>query len=168
VLGTSTIGSCTYLLRDEHAFEKLRHASLEHLPATVGGVHVLTAACVALSSTVTAFAGARLSKKLSARTMKMLVASFMLFTVPSVPLREYVKKLTHIDALTTEDDNDENVSLHERAIRPFTIGIFSGFTSGLLGIGGGMIIVPALCLFTNLDYQVALGTSLAGLYLFCC
>ena len=40
------------------------------------------------------------------------------------------------------------------------IGIVSGTLSGLLGIGGGIIIVPALILCSGLDPEVARGTSL--------
>jgi uncharacterized membrane protein YfcA len=79
---------------------------------------------------------------------------------------------------------DEN----ERRFRSFSIGIFSGFLAGnvflivtivaiedslffifsslllgLLGVGGGAIVVPALSLFTDLSYPVALGTSLAAM-----
>ena len=48
------------------------------------------------------------------------------------------------------------------------IGLFAGFTAGLLGIGGGLVTVPALlCVFKNMgfsegyDIHVAVGTSLA-------
>jgi uncharacterized membrane protein YfcA len=40
------------------------------------------------------------------------------------------------------------------------IGIGTGFLSGLLGIGGGFLIVPALRKFTTLDMQRAVATSL--------
>ena len=45
---------------------------------------------------------------------------------------------------------------------PLTIGLFFGTLAGVLGIGGGAITVPALNLFTGLDHQACLGTSLAG------
>ena len=40
------------------------------------------------------------------------------------------------------------------------IGVGTGFLSGLLGIGGGFLIVPALRKFTTLDMQHAVATSL--------
>lgn len=41
------------------------------------------------------------------------------------------------------------------------IGILAGIASGFVGIGGGLIIVPALIYFLGLDQHTAQGTSLA-------
>jgi len=41
------------------------------------------------------------------------------------------------------------------------IGICAGIASGFVGIGGGLIIVPALVYFLGLDQHTAQGTSLA-------
>lgn len=41
------------------------------------------------------------------------------------------------------------------------IGVVSGITSGLLGVGGGIIMVPAMTLLAKLPIKVAVGTSLA-------
>ena len=40
------------------------------------------------------------------------------------------------------------------------IGLTAGVLSGLLGIGGGLVMVPAMVLVTGLDQHVAEGTSL--------
>ncbi len=42
----------------------------------------------------------------------------------------------------------------------FVIGIIAGFFSGLIGIGGGIIIVPALVYFLGLTQHQSQGTSL--------
>jgi len=47
----------------------------------------------------------------------------------------------------------------------FIIGLTAGILSGMFGIGGGIVIVPALLLFFHLDQTVANGTSLAALLL---
>jgi len=40
------------------------------------------------------------------------------------------------------------------------IGLAAGFLSGLLGIGGGVLMVPAMVLILGFDQHVAQGTSL--------
>lgn len=41
------------------------------------------------------------------------------------------------------------------------IGVISGITSGMFGVGGGIIIVPALTYFLDIPIKTAIGTSLA-------
>jgi uncharacterized membrane protein YfcA len=43
------------------------------------------------------------------------------------------------------------------------LGLAAGVLSGLVGIGGGVIIVPALVYFFGMDQKTAQGTSLAVL-----
>ena len=45
------------------------------------------------------------------------------------------------------------------------IGLGAGVLSGLFGIGGGIVIVPALIYFLKMPPQQAAGTSLAALVL---
>lgn len=45
------------------------------------------------------------------------------------------------------------------------IGTFAGLLSGLFGIGGGVVIVPALILIARMAPEMATGTSLASLLL---
>lgn len=47
----------------------------------------------------------------------------------------------------------------------FGVGILAGLASGLFGIGGGLVIVPALMAFLNFDQKLATGTSLGALLL---
>lgn len=46
-----------------------------------------------------------------------------------------------------------------------TIGLGAGILSGLFGIGGGVVIVPALLLIAKFDPKTATGTSLGALLL---
>jgi len=41
------------------------------------------------------------------------------------------------------------------------IGLFAGFLSGMIGIGGGIVIVPALVYLVGMTQRSAQGTSLA-------
>ncbi len=47
------------------------------------------------------------------------------------------------------------------ALRALLVGLVVGFLTGLLGVGGGFITVPALVLFVRLPIGRAIGTSLA-------
>ena len=46
-----------------------------------------------------------------------------------------------------------------------TIGLAAGVLAGLFGIGGGLVIVPALVLLAKFPAKLALGTSLGALLL---
>jgi uncharacterized protein len=45
------------------------------------------------------------------------------------------------------------------------IGVVAGILSGLFGIGGGLLIVPALVVLAQFHLKLALGTSLGALVL---
>jgi uncharacterized membrane protein YfcA len=45
------------------------------------------------------------------------------------------------------------------------VGLAAGVLSGLFGIGGGILIVPALVFFAHFSTKLALGTSLGALLL---
>lgn len=53
----------------------------------------------------------------------------------------------------------------EFIIGVLVIGLIAGFMSSLVGIGGGIIIVPALALLFGMSQKMAQGTSLAMLSL---
>lgn len=50
----------------------------------------------------------------------------------------------------------------ERVKKAIVIGIVAGFLSGLFGVGGGILIVPALVLLAGYEQRLAHGTSLAS------
>lgn len=47
------------------------------------------------------------------------------------------------------------------AVLLVAIGLFAGVFSGMIGLGGGLVIVPALIFLLHLDQHTAQGTSLA-------
>ena len=48
----------------------------------------------------------------------------------------------------------------EQIVILLLIGLAAGFMSSMVGIGGGLVIVPALVLFYGMDQKLAQGTSL--------
>jgi uncharacterized membrane protein YfcA len=53
----------------------------------------------------------------------------------------------------------------EQVVMLLAIGIVAGFMSSMVGIGGGLVIVPALVLLYGMDQKMAQGTSLLMLAL---
>jgi uncharacterized membrane protein YfcA len=53
-------------------------------------------------------------------------------------------------------------SAGSRLARAAAVGLVAGFLSGLFGVGGGILIVPALVLVMAMDQRLAHGTSLAA------
>ncbi len=50
----------------------------------------------------------------------------------------------------------------DRLLRAVLVGLGAGFLSGLFGVGGGILMVPALVMVMHLDQRLAHGTSLAA------
>lgn len=56
-------------------------------------------------------------------------------------------------------------SMHDMLLIFLAIGLTAGLFSGLFGIGGGILIVPALLYFARMEFSTATGTSLGALLL---
>jgi uncharacterized membrane protein YfcA len=61
--------------------------------------------------------------------------------------------------------NQQHTMTAQLVITALIIGLAAGMLSGLVGIGGGIIMVPALVFFMNYTQHQAQGTSLAVLTL---
>lgn len=143
------------------------------------------AAAVALTGMVTARIGARTTTTLSEKSLKQLLGILMLCMSVAVPAKAHfmqqVKEKEKEAATTLEktnnDDSDKNSSsllpdeettissLGTRLAPAAAIGTCSGFMAGLFGVGGGVIVVPALTLLTSCNHYQALATSLAAMTL---
>lgn len=167
VLATSAGGCLAYMQRDHEFLEKLKSIDLNNMPAQIGNVNLLIGAAVAASSSVTVLLGTRIAHALSSIGLRKAMGVFMMLIAPTVPLREYLKNIKPSEG-NDELESTTSVNLRdipgtfEKVIKPLCVGACSGVLAGVFGVGGGAITVPALSIFTNLDYQVALGTSLFG------
>jgi uncharacterized membrane protein YfcA len=170
VLGTAVGGTVAYLVRDGKIFEKDKGDMLNLRNLTevkrIGDVDVFSAVFLAIASSITVSGGARLTKRLTERSLRFIVAGCLLGMAPLVPLRENIRYYCG----AKKDDSPTNDGRRSggdfktvsSVIRPLLIGSGSGLLAGLLGVGGGAVAVPLLSLFTDLPYHVALGTSLTG------
>ena len=113
----------------------------------LGNVRVRTALTVGALAMAGAFAGAKLSALLSGAAQLTLLAAVMLAAAASM-LRG--SKLQH----EPRDDRAPRLTL----LVPASLGV--GLLTGLVGIGGGFLIVPALVLLARVPMRQAVGTSL--------
>lgn len=64
--------------------------------------------------------------------------------------------------MSTEAAPRPAAPVRPRLGRAAALGLVAGFLSGLFGVGGGILIVPALVLVMKMDQRLAHGTSLAA------
>ena len=63
------------------------------------------------------------------------------------------------------DTNQKHIMTTQLIITALLIGLAAGMLSGLIGVGGGIVMVPALVFFMHYTQHQAQGTSLAVLTL---
>jgi uncharacterized protein len=114
----------------------------------LGNVRVRTALTVGLLAMIGAFAGAKLAVLLSGAVQLALLAVVMLAAAGSM--------LRGNSRLVEEGGGEAAVRL--ALLVPVSLGV--GVLTGLVGIGGGFLVVPALVLLARVPMRQAVGTSL--------
>lgn len=132
-----------------------------------GHVDPMAAMVITLAATLGAPVGAKLQARLSARRLRIVLATFVLFCAPLVPLKGWLLSAGGTAGLQAVDQGSAaavvgTLSTGSAAVVGAT-GVLAGVFSGLLGIGGGVVLTPALALVTDLPQQAILGTSLAAM-----
>jgi uncharacterized membrane protein YfcA len=70
------------------------------------------------------------------------------------------------DRSACQRDEDGTLRLTSKCARLLVlIGLLTGILSGMFGVGGGFVIVPALVLFSGMEIHRAVGTSLLVIFL---
>lgn len=73
------------------------------------------------------------------------------------------------DTNSCQRDLQGRLNLNTRcALLLLAVGILIGIQTGLFGVGGGFLIVPALILFSGISIQHAVGTSLMVIFMISC
>jgi hypothetical protein len=126
-------------------------------------VRIPEAAAIAFTAILTARWGAQATSYISGTALKRALGYLMLLMAPAVPAKAYY--LQWIETRSNTSSTIEELDMWNRLKYPTIIGIGSGFLSGLFGVGGGTLVVPALTLLTDLSHHEALGTSLAAMIL---
>ncbi len=116
-----------------------------------GNVQLRTALVFGVIAMVGAFAGARAARLLSGTTQLALLAVIMLLA--AIMMFRSARR-TPSDAATPAATRDMPVGL----LVPVALAV--GVITGLVGIGGGFLVVPALVLLARAPMKQAIGTSL--------
>jgi len=111
--------------------------------------------------------GALTALSISPEFLKMIYGIFLLFISYLFIRPLEIFPIRKINSGAVPSDDVTKRSATESAVRwkQLTIGLFAGILAGLFGIGGGIVIVPALTVWLGYDQKTASGTSLAALLL---
>lgn len=116
-----------------------------------GNVDVLASAMLATTAVMTARLGARFAHSLAEWKLKrsfgffLLVMSCLLLAKPYLP---------QVHGMETG---------WPRVFVLLVSGVFTGFISGMMGVGGGSLLVPAMVLLAGFTQHIAQGTSLLAM-----
>jgi uncharacterized membrane protein YfcA len=116
-----------------------------------GSVDVSAAALMAATAIVTARAGAHFAQSLPGWKLKRSFGAFLVFVSLLLLLKPYLPRLPGMET-----------GWPKIAVLLLT-GVFTGFLSGMMGVGGGTIMVPAMVLLAGFSQHLAQGSSLLAM-----
>lgn len=136
----------------------------------VGSLDLTSSAVIALSAVVTAPLGSLMAHRLHSAQLKRILGYWLIGVSPLIPIKGILLgRMARPEAEEAEDEKRlPSVvfrSLSSNDIGLAVTGTVAGFASGLLGIGGGTIVTPALALFTSIGQSSVVGTSLVAMVL---
>lgn len=123
------------------------------LPRVRRGVNWRLAVVIGAAGTLTAYLGAAVNRMLDQRILLLVFAAIMV--VAAIRMLRTTEAVGGSCALP-------HGGVEWRSCLPKAIltGVVVGFLTGLLGVGGGFLIVPALALVLGLPMALTVGTSL--------
>jgi len=119
--------------------------------ATKGRVDVVAALLLAVTATFTARYGARYAHALPEWKLKRSFGAFLLVVAVILLARPWLAGAPH------------PVGPWTKAVVLLSTGAFAGFLSGMMGVGGGSIMVPAMVLLAGFPQVLAQGSSLLAM-----
>lgn len=108
-----------------------------------------------LATTIGAILGGIIAGILARDTLSVIFSLLLFYTAWSMLLKKSPEETT---AKNKKGDSDENYQVTHLPLGMLA-SFFAGNVSGLLGIGGGVIKVPAMYLLMNVPLKVATATS---------
>ena len=113
-----------------------------------GAIDIKAAALLALTAVFTTPLGARYCNVLTEKKLKKYFGVFLIVCAVLLFLKPYLTGFIG------------TVPCYEKIIILLTTGAFTGFLSGMMGVGGGTIMVPIMVILVDFSQHVAQGTSL--------
>jgi uncharacterized protein len=108
--------------------------------------------------------GAVIALDLPADLLRQAYGSFLIYMAwRYIAPRKWLRELRGGQTEQVAEDTEVNSRSPRVVGIAFAIGVVAGIFSGLFGIGGGVVIVPALMLLLQFDQKLATGTSLGAL-----
>ncbi len=142
-----------------------------------GLLNFRSAGLVAVGLLTTSWLGAELAISLPSDTLKRIYGVFLLYVSWRMmePRKLYAEQMakravaavvgggTTNASASAADEELELPDVHWSIV--LGVGLVAGVASGMFGIGGGAVIVPALVVFLHYPQKLAVGTSLGALLL---
>lgn len=116
-----------------------------------GSVDIMAALLLSASAVFTAQLGAKFAHALPEWKLKRAFGGLLIVVSGLLLLRPYLPAGASAAELWT------------KAIILLFAGSFTGFLSGMMGVGGGAVMVPAMVLFAGIDQHTAQGSSLLAI-----
>lgn len=116
-----------------------------------GSVDIMASVLLASTAIFTARAGAHFAHALPEWKLKRYFGGFMILVTLLLLLKPYLSSI------------DEPVSGWAKIVILLLTGVFTGFLSGMMGVGGGTIMVPSMVLLAGIAQHTAQGSSLLAM-----
>lgn len=113
-----------------------------------GSVNITASAVLAATSVGTAYLGAHYAHALPAWKLRKSFGVFLLIVTVMLFLKPYVVPSAY------------GAMGWNAVILLLVTGVITGFLSGMMGVGGGAVMIPAMVIFVGLDQHTAQGSSL--------
>lgn len=116
-----------------------------------GSVDILAAVLLASTAIFTARAGVRFANTLPEWKLKKYFGMFLIFVACLLFIKPYLSQI------------NEPITGWLKILIFLLTGGFTGFLSGMMGVGGGTIMVPAMVLLAGFSQYTAQGSSLLAM-----
>ncbi|MDN3905631.1 sulfite exporter TauE/SafE family protein [Arthrobacter sp. YD2] len=128
------------------------------LPRRHVGINWRLVAVLGAAGIPASWAGAAVAERLDPDVLMLFFAGMMVFAAVRMLLASRVGAAARTARPPGESPE---AAIRGMLVRGLTVGLVVGFLTGMLGVGGGFLLIPALTLILRVGMQQAVGISLA-------